>query len=298
MKRGRMGPPRTLAGIFLFFTLALQAHPQEVRLQDALDRTLSFKEPPRRIVSLNPAVTEVLFAIGAGDRLVGVTEFCNYPPEALKITKVGGFSGATVSVEQIAVLVPDLVLASAEMHERIVRLLEAVNIRVFTVEPRTIEEVYAVIDRLGHICGQPEGAGEVISGMKEKIRLAQERRRGRETPSVFWEVWDEPLMSAGGSTFISEALSLGGGRNIFSDMKEHWPQVSLEQVILRRPDWIMTVSDRMGAASPENLAKRTGWSSLPALRNGRIAVIESDTIYRWGPRLADAVLEIAHILHP
>jgi iron complex transport system substrate-binding protein len=264
---------------------------------DALGRSFAVQGRVERIVSLSPSVTEILFAVGAGDRVVGVTEFCTYPPEAASRTKVGGFSGATISVERIAALKPDLVFLSADMHGRIITMLEQVGIPCFAVEPHTFEEVYAAIALIGVLTDNGPGAEAVIAAMREKIALAEERWRGKEKPKVFWEVWDEPLMSAGGPTFISEAISLGGGINIFSDLKEQWPEVSSEQVLLRRPQWIMAGDDHAIILDPGTLSRRTGWGTLPAALPGYQGLVPADMINRYGPRLADAVLIIAGILH-
>jgi iron complex transport system substrate-binding protein len=247
------------------------------------------------VVSLSPSVTEILFAVGAGEAVVGVTEFCNYPPEAARRPTVGGFSGPTISVDRIAVLKPELVFLSADMHGRILDLLEDLHIKTFALEPRNFEDIYAAVEQIARITGTETGGARVNAEMREKIRAAAERWRGRERPGVFWEMGDEPLMTTGGSTFISEAIHLGGGRNIFEDLPELWPMVSAEQVLIRRPEWILTGDDH--ALSAAVLARRPGWSSLPALRKGQIGTIAADTINRYGPRLADAVLSIAELLH-
>jgi iron complex transport system substrate-binding protein len=267
----------------------------EEGIRDALGRSLVLSGPAGRVVSLSPSVTEILFAVGAGQTVVGVTEFCNYPPEAARRTVVGGFSGPTISVDRIAALKPDLVFLSADMHGRIVELLEDLRINTFALEPRNFEDIYIAVEQIARITGTEEGAARVNAEMREKIRAAGERWRGRERPGVFWEIGDEPLMTTGASTFISEAINLGGGRNIFGDVSELWPMVSAEQVLLRQPEWILAGDDHVLDAAV--LARRPGWSSLPALRKGQIGTIAADTINRYGPRLADAVLCIAELLH-
>jgi iron complex transport system substrate-binding protein len=252
----------------------------------------------RRVVSLSPGVTEILFALGAGDLVVGVTRYCDYPPEAQTRTKVGGFSGAQISVERIASLKPDLVILSEDMHFRIRAMLNDLGIKTLAVEPRNFDEVYTVIDEIGRICGYGEGAAELIGLMKEKISRAGERFAGRERPPVYWELSPEPLLSVGGRTFISEAIRLGGGRNIFEDLAQDYPEVSVEQILLRRPQWILTGDDQGTAPDSPGFDRRPGWADIPAVREGRIRRLNADRLYRYGPRLADAVLEIAGILHP
>lgn len=255
--------------------------------------TVAHNDTPQRIVSLVPAVTEILFAIGAGDKVVGVTRYCDYPPEALNRTSAGGFAGATVSIEQIQLLQPDLVMLSVDMHERIVALLDSLNIPSFAVEPRNFSQVFETIEVLGSLTGFESGAEKVISEMKLKLERVEERIRGLEPVSVFWLLWQDPLMSAGANTFISEAVSLAGGRNIFADVNELWPLVSPEQVLVRRPDWIIAGNDLEGFVSFSG----SFWQAVPAVREGRIAFVNADIFYRYGPRLADGVEAIAEILH-
>jgi iron complex transport system substrate-binding protein len=255
-------------------------------------------ETVRRVVSLSPGVTEILFALGAGDLVVGVTQYCDYPPEARTRTKVGGFSGAQISVERIATLKPDLVILSEDMHFRIKAMLEELGIKTLAVEPRNFDEVYQVIEEIGKICGYEEGAAELIGVMKEKVRRAGEWFAGRERPVVYWELSPEPLISVGGRTFINEAIRLGGGRNIFEDLAQDYPEVSAEQILLRRPQWIFTGDDQGQTADTAVFGRRPGWADIPAVREGRIRRVNADRLYRYGPRLADAVLEITGILHP
>ena len=291
---------------------------------DALGRSYAQKENPRRIVSLSPAITEILFAIGAGEKVVGVTQYCDFPPEARRRTSVGGFSGATMSMEKIRFLKPDLVILSADMHARIVSLLDELGIPSFAVEPRNLSQVYSVIALMGELCGCGSGAEATIAEMKGKIARVEERFQLSDTqgspvarPAVFWLLSEEPLMTAGGETFISEAIDLGGGRNIFADIREQWPLVSPEQVLLRKPDWVFLGSDMAntsseypgqaaghgtavlgaGTAMPGRLLTSPLWQTIPAVREGQVALVNGDLLYRYGPRLADAVVLIAQILY-
>jgi iron complex transport system substrate-binding protein len=255
---------------------------------DALGRSYAQSKKPGRIVSLSPAITEILFAIGAGEQVAGVTQYCDYPPAARTRERVGGFSGATVSVERIRALEPDLVILSADMHSRIVSLLDDLGIPSFAAEPRDFSQVFSFILAVGEITGCRAGAEEAVSEMKNKIAGVEERICGREKPGVFWILSEEPLMTAGGETFVSEAISLAGGRNIFGDLREQWPLVSPEQVLLRRPEWVLTGDD----TDPSGIYARIPGTSV------RAAVVNADTLYRYGPRLADAVDSISKILHP
>jgi len=251
-------------------------------------------------VSLSPAITEILFVIGAGESVVGVTQYCDYPPEARERVSVGGFSGATVSVEQIRALESDLVILSADMHARIVTLLDDLGIPSFAVEPRNFSEVYSVIALMGELCGAESGAEAAIMEMKEKIAGVEQGLRGLKRPEVFWVLSEEPLMTAGGGTFISEAISLAGGKNIFAELREQWPLVSPEQILVRRPDWVlmgsdMTVTTAASEAGP--IFSSPLWQTFSAVREGRLALVYADLLNRYGPRRAVEVVLIAEILH-
>jgi iron complex transport system substrate-binding protein len=285
--------------VFFIFTLCTRLYAQfPLTLTDVLGRPVTFPAPSQRIVSLSPGVTELLFAVGAGAQVVGVTEYCNYPPEAAKRAKVGGFAGITVQVERLVLLKPDLVILSGEMHERIIALLDTVGVKSFAVEPSTFAEVYQTIATIGRLTGHEREAERVVADMRAKIARAAvargEKQRATRLPTVFWELSEEPLMSAGGKTFISEAISLAGGKNIFEELPERWPIVSSEQVLFRNPDWIIAGDDH--GVSAAMLARRPGWAALAAVRERRVALVSADILYRYGPRLADAVLAISKIL--
>jgi iron complex transport system substrate-binding protein len=224
--------------------------------------------------------------------VVGVTAYCDYPPEALERTKVGGFSGIQVSIERIAALRPDLVILSADMHGRVAGLLEEISIPSFAVEPRSFGDLYETVAILGRLTGCEEGAAATVRTMKDKIALAAKETVEAPRPLVYWELSGEPLVSVGGGSFLNEVISLGGGLNIFGELDQDWPPVSAEQVLVRRPGWIFTGDDH--GAGP--FALRPGWEEIPAVREGRIVVVDAGIFYRCGPRLADGVLEIARIL--
>jgi iron complex transport system substrate-binding protein len=265
---------------------------------DVLGRSVRLPGRARRIISLSPAVTEILFAIGSGASVVGDTDFCDYPPEAKQKISVGGFSGNTVSVERIVSLKPDLVILSAEMHGKIMDILDRLSVPSFAMEPHTFAQVYQDIRTLGKFTGHTRDAENVVETMQKKIDAVQRRVSRLQRVGVFWELWDDPLMTTGSSTFINEAIFLGGGRNIFDDLSERWPTVSLEQIILRKPDWILSTTDHGDRVNLQAITKRSGWSSIPAIRQGHVGLIDSDSINRGGPRLADAVEGIANLIHP
>lgn len=265
---------------------------------DALGRNVSLPTPAARIVSLVPADTEILFAVGAGSAVVADTEFCDYPAGAAALPKIGGFSGKTISIESIIAYRPDLVVASADMHQRVIPLLEAAGVTCLALEPRTLAEVYDTVRILARFAGMDARGEAVAARMEARIEAVRRRVAAEEPATVFWELWDDPLMTSGGGTFVSEAITAAGGTNVFGGLRSNWPVVSLEELIARDPDWILSGDDGRSRLDPATLASRPGWGVLSAVRSGRVAVVPADEISRAGPRLADAVEAIAAILHP
>lgn len=279
--------------LLFFFIVSFSWADSFIKVNDVLGRDLVLSHPARRVISLVPGITEILFAIGAGDRTVGITEFCDYPEETISVEKVGGFSGVSISVEKIISLKPDIVFVSGDMHYRIVSLLDQTGITSFACEPRNMEDIFLCIQTIGVLTDCEDGASETIAQMQKKLDDAKTLSADKKRVSVFWEIWDNPLMTSGSGTFISEAINLAGGKNIFDDVRSSWPEVNVEQVILRNPEWIMSGSSH----GIDQVSKRPLWSGIDAVRNNRIGSINDDMIMRPGPRLADAVLEMAELFY-
>lgn len=268
---------------------------------DALGRQVALAGAPARIVSLAPSITESLFAIGAGPQVVGVTSFCNFPPEADALPEVGGFSATTISVEAIVDLTPDLVIAGSASQEPVVAALEQLGIPVLVFDPTSFEEVYANLGQLGYLTGNVAGADTAVAAMRARVQAVADvvaQVPAEERPTVFWEVFDEPLMTAGPNTFIGQMIDLAGATSIFADATEDYPQVSAEALVARNPDVILGPSSHGDKLTPELVAARPGWSELKAVQDGRIYLLDGDTTSRPGPRLADALEELARTLYP
>jgi len=272
-----------------------------VSVTDSLGREVILTESSERIVSLAPSLTEILFAVGAGDQVVGVTTFCNYPEEALEREQVGGFSASTISVEVIVSLRPDLVLAAGGIHEPIVEALENLEIPVISLDPANLDEVYEDIELMGLLTGHAEEAAQVVAEMQQRIEQVEAmvaQVPEEERPTVFWQIWDEPLMTAGPGTFAGQIITLGGGINLFADLAEDWPSVSAEEVLARNPAVIMGPDSHGDKLTPEIVGGRPGWDQVDAVRNERIYLIQGDIVSRAGPRLAEAIEDVAAALYP
>jgi len=277
---------------------------QEITLVDSMGNVVTFTEPPERIVSLAPSNTEILFAIGAGDKIVGVTDYCDYPynftawVEAGNMSSIGSYWGP--SLEPIVALEPDLVLATSASLDAASNL-KNLGYAVLVVEGHTIDEILEDILLVGRATYKNAEASALVIQMRARIdAVTTQLMAATSTPKVYYEVWYEPLMSAGPGTFIDEIITLAGGENIFSDATTSWPSVSSEEIIDRDPD-VMLFPDTYMAAGYYDISSvpdRPGWSIITAVQNDAIYEIVEDMLVRSGPRVVDAIEAIAALLHP
>ncbi|MCK4884520.1 cobalamin-binding protein [Candidatus Bathyarchaeota archaeon] len=273
-------------------------------LVDDMGYSLTLTSPPERIVSLAPSNTEILFAVGAGDKVVGVTDFCNYPydfeawVEAGNMTSIGSFKNP--SVEPIVVLDPDLVLASKQSVDA-VESLRSLGINVLVLDAKNISGVLRDILLIGRAADRYSEAVALESDLRQKIdAIANQAADATSTPKVYHEVF--PSMSAGPETFIDELITLAGGENIFHDAATRYPTVSSEAVIEKNPDIMVFPDSYMGrehfSETMEDVTNRPGWELISAVQNDTIYEIASDIISRAGPRLAEALEILAQMIHP
>jgi iron complex transport system substrate-binding protein len=265
---------------------------------DDLGRLVNIKETPQRIISLSPSNTEILFALGLGEKVVGVTEYCNYPPEALDKEKVGGYS--TPDIEKIIALQPDLIVADDIHKDETIPALEEKGLTVFALMPGNLDGVLADIQMVGKITGKEKEAFELITQMHSRIEAITDKTENlQERPRVFYITWHDPLWTSGSGTFIHELIEKAGGVNIFQDVTEH-KTVDIELVLARNPEVIIACSGH-GEAKDEPF----GWAkSEPRLQatearmNNRIHQIDADIVSRTGPRIVEALEEFARFIHP
>jgi len=256
---------------------------------------------PERIVSLSPSTTEMLFAIGAGDQVVGVTSYCNYPEEATTRDIIGGFSAKTISIETIISLNPDLVIAGVSAHQPITETLREAGIAVLSIEPKSINDIQNIIVELGVITGhEKEGktVSEDINSRIDAVQIKLGTLKDDERIKVFYEVWDAPLMTAGPESFTGQMVSLAGGINIFSDVQGDYPQISSEELINRNPQVILSSDTHGDKLSLEAMKEREGWSNIDAFKNNRVILLDGNIVSRPGPRVINAIEMIAQSLYP
>lgn len=254
---------------------------------------------PERLVSLTPSSTEILFALGLGDKVVGVDDYSNYPAAALKIDKVGAYDKPIL--EKIVALKPDLVLADS-IHEEAVKRLEEMGISVAVVFPSDLEEVLTGIRWIGIATGARDRAVELEAELTERIRLVDEKVASipeQERPWVYYEVSSEPIMTAGPKTLSSELMVRAGGCNIAHDAATDYPEFSPEAIVSRNPDVIIFPEIHgTDAVEVETIKARPGWGTVKAVQNGRLYSIDADILSRPGPRVVEALEKMMRLFHP
>lgn len=270
-----------LALAFVLVCLPIQA---AIVVRDASGMTVALPAPARRIVSLAPHVTELVYAAGAGDRLVGNVDFGNYPPPARALPRVGGYD--RFDLEAIAAQKPDLVLgwASGNPPASIARL-RALGIAVHLSQSDRIEDIAGELERIGRLAGTEVAADAAAAAFRRRLAGLAERYGGRPVVDVFYQVWKQPLMTVNGKQIISDAIRLCGGRNVFAGLPVLAPAVSVEGVLAANPEAI--VASGMDAARPEWLDDWKRWGTLRAVAKGNLYHVPPDLIQRHTPRLLD-----------
>jgi ABC-type Fe3+-hydroxamate transport system substrate-binding protein len=260
-------------------------------LVDASGVALALPRPPRRLVSLVPSLTETLCHLGLADALVGVTVYCREPADVVRAkTRVGGEKDPDLAA--IRALAPDLVLANVEENVRAhVDALRAEGIPVWVTYPRTVPDAIAMIRGLGRVTATERRADALADELEALYREGQERRAGRPRARVFYAVWRGPYMTIGGDTYIHDVLRACGASNIFGDHPQRYPTVTLEEVAARAPE-VIVLPDEPFRFRHTHLADFAPYRDVPAVRDGRIHLVDGKPFSWHGPRIADALREL------
>lgn len=290
----------SLLFLLVFAGAASAADWEPVTITDDLGVTVTIDKYPERIVSLSPANTEILFALGLGDRIVGVTEYCTYPEAALSKDKIGGFS--TINTEKIAVLNPDLLVAADGNSEETIAHLRELGYTIITVNADTIDTTLADIRLIGKAAGVASAAEELVSSMQADLAEIAEKTKGAEKPTILHCMWTDPLWVSGSGTFQDEMISAAGGVNAAA-AEGGWVALTMEKFLTMNPDIIVVDSgDGMGVGTDDALKnfflKDSRMQSLSAVQNERVYVVNADIIDRGGPRIVEGVEALAEIAHP
>lgn len=272
---------------------------QEVILRDDWGRECRVLDAAQRIISLSPANTEIIFALGLGDRLIGVTSYCNYPNEAQTKEKVGNVT--EIDLERVVRLEPDLVLAGSLTPREVVDKLEELGIRVFVLDAHTIEEVFEDIGKVAILAGIEDEGKEFVKILRDELTQITQKVSmlpAEQKPRLLHVIWHDPIWTAGRNTFIDEFIRLGGGVNVVSDL-EGYITLSLEELLRRNPDVITVVSTHGSEAiSYDFLLSDERLQAVRAIQERKVFLVDSDLVSRPGPRVVEALAVFARILHP
>lgn len=285
-----------LLSLFLFSfgcKVSMQPAQNENKMRDIADdlgRKIKIPEKVERVVSLAPNLTENIFAVGAGDRLVGVTTFCNYPEDAQKIAKVG--DTINPNMEAIIALKPQIVFVStASQIETFTKQLEAQNITVFVMNPKSLNDVLTNLQQLGDIFGMQGTTGEKLNILQARILEIEENVQDKPKVKTFVQISKEPLFTVGKDSFLTEIIERAGGVSVTKDVATAYPKLSKETALALNPD-VLILSE-----SPDNTEPNEVFKNSNAVKKGKVYKINADLLSRPSPRLIDGLEQLAEVLH-
>lgn len=261
--------------------------------KDDTSQTVTLKSPARRIVALAPHLAESLYAAGAGDRLVGTVDYSDYPPDAKKVPRVGGYS--RIDLEAVAGLKPDLVIAWQTGNNMTqVDRLKALGLPVYVFQPNRMDDVATQLERLGQLAGSEAVAKPAAERFRQRLAALRNDNAGKPKVRVFYQIWKSPLMTVGGPQIISDAIRLCGGDNVFGQFSQMAPTVSVESVLAADPEAIIATG--MGDSRPEWLSDWEKWPRLTAVKRGNLFHINPDVMQRHTPRILEGTAQLcAHL---
>jgi iron complex transport system substrate-binding protein len=280
---------KVVVPILLWLMITLSAWSYPVVVKDSRGVSVTIRKEPHRIVSLTPSNTEILFALGVGNRIVGVTSTENYPPAAKKLPVIGD---ANPSLERILAKKPDLVLGVASLQTELLARLNRMGVTVVSVDPKNFNDVIKSVNLVGKAVGRPRQAALVVQKMKTRLDGVKRRTsKLKKHPRVFVEIWNKPLMTAGPQTFVNEMIRLAGGVNVASDARAGYVQFSEEALLARNPQVII-----LPCRNRSEVMKRSRWKNVSAVRDGRVYNFNPDLLVRPGPRLVDGLEQLERLM--
>ena len=274
-------------------TVLFSSAQAELVFKDDAGQEVRLKAPAQRIVTLAPHAAESLYAAGAGDKLIGTVEYSDYPPAAKKVQRVGGYS--RIDMEAVAALKPDLVIAWQSGNNLTqVDKLKALGLTVYISQPNKMADVADQLERLGQLAGTEAVANAAAAAFRKRLEMLQTANASKPKVRVFYQIWKSPLMTVGGPQIISDAIRLCGGDNVFGNLGQMAPTVSVEAVLEADPEAIIATG--MGDAKPEWLHDWDKWTRMTAVKRGNLFHINPDIMQRHTPRILDGAEKLcAHL---
>jgi iron complex transport system substrate-binding protein len=279
----------------LSIILALAASPcfASRTLQDEVGRTVVVPDHPHRLICLTPSVADALYALGAESDVVGVSEYTKYPPQARQKPNIG--LPLNPSLETIVLLHPDLVVGSADLPPQNLKAFEHLGIPVFLVKPVGIGGIYSSLLDMGKALNREAAAEELVFRLSSRVEAVRARVQGKQRVRVFMLIWADPILTVGKAAFITDLIAAAGGESITGNLAHEYPRISFETVVALAPESLLLI--RASKMSVENLAQRTGWDSLPAIRNRSVYYVD-DRLNLPSPVAIDALEDLARQFHP
>jgi iron complex transport system substrate-binding protein len=289
--------------IFLFVLLILVLFHVSVSYSaaktftDEVGREVIVPFPPKKIVSLAPNVTEILFSLGLDQEIVGVSIHCNFPEKVKNKVRVGSY--ISLDFEKIVSLKPDLIIATGAGNTRdMVERLERLGFPTYVIFPKNVEDVIRNVGHLSNLVDRENEGAEIIKEMKRRRERVVKLTLGLPSPRVFLQIGEAPIVTVGKNSFADDLIRLAGGENVAENEKEMYPRFGMEEILKRAPEIILISSMNPKANYQKVLQEWSRWKTIPAVRNGRIHLLDSDLIDRPSPRIIEGLEEIARFLHP
>jgi iron complex transport system substrate-binding protein len=283
--------------VALFFLLPRMSHAGNLNIIDEVGRKVSLSFPPRRIIALAPNITEILFSLGLDEEIVGISIHCNFPEQAKKKVRVGSY--ISLDFERILFLHPDLVIATGAGNTRdMVERLEKLGFPTYVIFPKNLDDILTSIRHIGQIVNREKEAKEIVEGMKKRSQRVSNLTKGLPRPRIFLQIGEAPLVTVGKGSFADNLIDLAGGENIAREEKEMYPRIGMEEILRRSPEVILISSMNPKGDYQRIIQEWSRWKMIPAVKHGRIHLINSDLVDRPSPRIIDGLEEIARMLHP
>lgn len=280
--------------IFLWTSVSSSATHQ---FKDEVGREVTLPTSPKRIISLAPNITEILFALGLDEEIVGVSIHCNYPEKAKDKIQVGSY--ISLDFERIVSLKPDLIIATGAGNTRdMVKRLGKLGFPTYVIFPKNVNDILDSIAHLGQIVDREIEAMAVIQDMKRRRQKMVELTQGLPRPKVFLQIGEAPIVTVGKGSFGDDLIHLAGGENVSGNSKEMYPRLGMEEILKRSPEVILISSMNPKGEYKRILRDWARWKMIPAVQKGRIHLIDSDLVDRPSPRIIDGLEEMTRIFHP
>jgi iron complex transport system substrate-binding protein len=284
---------RAIHVVAVLLTLSLTASANRA-VRDELGRDVTVPDHPHRLVCLAPSITDMVYALGRGDEVVGITDYTKYPPEARRKPSVGEVINP--SLEKLVALRPDLILALAKFNSAdSIRAMERLGLAVFVIVPHGLQGIYRSMESLGRAIGAELQASALVAKLRGREAAVRQRVAGKPRPTIFYLLWADPIMSAGHGAFITELIETAGGKSVTGDLATEWPTLSFESVVAGQPEYLLLV--RGSHATLESLRHQGNWTRLDAVRNGKVFYAD-DRIEYPSPVAFDALEDLASQFHP